>query len=362
LLRAQRSRGEIGGFLHRDQRHELDQMVLDDVAGRADAVVVSGPAAEADVLGHRDLHVVDVVAVPDRLEKLVGEPEREDVLDGLLSEVVVDPEDRVLGEHRAHHVVELAGALEIVTEGLLDHDAAPRTVVRTRAASALEVPADGGEVVGWDRQVEGVVPGRSAVRLQFGQHLREPVEALVVVEGPGDESQSLRKLLPDLVTERRAAALPGLLPGELRELLGAPATSTEAHQREAGRQQAAVGEIVDRRDELLLGQVSGDPEDHQTRGTRDPGEPTVTRVPERVDPVRAVVLVPGAGHDPDGISSTRLRTVSINPSQAVTNFSTPWRSSRPKTSSRSMPSARRASSVAREASPVPRTVSPSSAP
>ena len=43
-------------------------MVLDDVTGRADPVVVAGPAADADVLGHRDLHVVDVVVVPDRLE------------------------------------------------------------------------------------------------------------------------------------------------------------------------------------------------------------------------------------------------------------------------------------------------------
>jgi hypothetical protein len=74
-------------------------VVLDDVAGGADAVVVAGAAADADVLGHRDLHVVDVVAVPDRLEHGVAEPERQDVLHRLLAEVVVDAEDRLLGEH-----------------------------------------------------------------------------------------------------------------------------------------------------------------------------------------------------------------------------------------------------------------------
>ena len=55
-------------LLHRDQRHQLEQVVLDDVARGADAVVVAGAAADADVLGHGDLHVVDVVGVPERLE------------------------------------------------------------------------------------------------------------------------------------------------------------------------------------------------------------------------------------------------------------------------------------------------------
>ena len=52
----------------------------------------------ADVLGRGDLDVVDVVAVPDRLEQPVGEAEREHVLDGLLAQVVVDAEDLVLVE------------------------------------------------------------------------------------------------------------------------------------------------------------------------------------------------------------------------------------------------------------------------
>ena len=49
-------------LLHRGQRQQLQQVVLDDVAGRADAVViVAGASPDADVLGHGDLHMVDVV-------------------------------------------------------------------------------------------------------------------------------------------------------------------------------------------------------------------------------------------------------------------------------------------------------------
>ena len=100
-------------------------MVLDHVAGRADAVVVAGPATKADVLGHGDLHVVDVVGVPDRLEQLVGEAQRQDVLHGLLAEVVVDAEHRLLGEDVVDDLVELARALQVVRERLIDHHPAP---------------------------------------------------------------------------------------------------------------------------------------------------------------------------------------------------------------------------------------------
>jgi hypothetical protein len=38
--------------------------------------------------GDRDLHVIDVLAVPDRLEDTVGQSKRQDVLDGLFAEVI----------------------------------------------------------------------------------------------------------------------------------------------------------------------------------------------------------------------------------------------------------------------------------
>ena len=109
LLGLQFGRAEADRLLHRGERQQLDQVVLDDVARGADAVVVAAAAAETDVLGHGDLHVVDVVRVPDRFEQLVGEPQRQDVLHGLLAQVVVDAEHRLLREDAVDHLVELAG-------------------------------------------------------------------------------------------------------------------------------------------------------------------------------------------------------------------------------------------------------------
>ena len=53
-------------------------------------------AFHADRFGHGDLHMVDAVAVPDRLEHAIGKAQRHDVLDRFFAEEVVDPENLVL--------------------------------------------------------------------------------------------------------------------------------------------------------------------------------------------------------------------------------------------------------------------------
>ena len=59
---------EVDRRLHRHQAEQLQHVVLDHVAERAGAVVVAGAGADPEVLGGGDLDVVDVVAVPQRLE------------------------------------------------------------------------------------------------------------------------------------------------------------------------------------------------------------------------------------------------------------------------------------------------------
>ena len=88
-------------------------------------LVVAGAALDADRLGDGDLDVVDVVAVPDRLEQDVGEAEGEDVLDRFLAEVVVDAVDLPLGERLRHLLDQLAGGREVVTERFFDDDPLP---------------------------------------------------------------------------------------------------------------------------------------------------------------------------------------------------------------------------------------------
>ena len=110
------------GRLHRDERQDLQQVVLHDVAQRADRVVERAPVLDAEVLGHRDLDRLDVLAVPERLEEGVREAEVHDVLHRLLAQEVVDPEEALLGEDRGQTLVQLACGGEIGTERLLDDE------------------------------------------------------------------------------------------------------------------------------------------------------------------------------------------------------------------------------------------------
>ena len=76
--------------------------------------------------------MVDVVAVPDRLEHAVREAHREEVLHRLLAEVVVDPEDLRLVEDLVHARVELSRRGEVGAERLL-HDHARALVQPQRS-------------------------------------------------------------------------------------------------------------------------------------------------------------------------------------------------------------------------------------
>ena len=109
--------------LHRRRGDHLHQVVDDDVAERADRVVEVAAILDAEALGHRDLDAREVVAVPDRLEHRVREPQVEDLLQAHLPEVVVDPVELRLVDVLVQLGGERARGGEVVAERLLDDDA-----------------------------------------------------------------------------------------------------------------------------------------------------------------------------------------------------------------------------------------------
>src|SRR6185503_7128085 len=118
-----------------EQRNDLQQMVLHDVTDRANLVVEAATPLNAEALGHRDLHAIDEIAVPDRLEEAIGETEIQQVLHCLLAEVVIDAEHRRLGEDLMQRAVEGLRGSEVAAERLLDDY--PRIRGTTRVGQAL---------------------------------------------------------------------------------------------------------------------------------------------------------------------------------------------------------------------------------
>ena len=93
------------------------------VAISAGLLVKSDAIADVQRLGHVDLDMVDEIAIPDRLEEAVGEPEGKNILRRLLAEEMVDAEDLVFAEDGVQLCIERDRAFEIRAERLLHDDA-----------------------------------------------------------------------------------------------------------------------------------------------------------------------------------------------------------------------------------------------
>ncbi len=120
---------------HGQERDNLEQVVLNHVAQAPRGLVEGAPPVHAELLGKGDLDTGDVVAIPDRFQERIGKAEVEDVHDRLLPQEMIDPEDRVLGEHRPRDGVEFARGGQIAAERLFDDD--PRVVRQTGSADPL---------------------------------------------------------------------------------------------------------------------------------------------------------------------------------------------------------------------------------
>ena len=120
-------------------------------------LVKLAPVLDADGLRRRDLHMVDMLAVPYRLEQSVGEAQHHDVLHRFLAEEMIDPVDLMLLQRLEDLGVERFGRRQIVAEGFFDHDPAPLAVVfRHQARSAKAGDRRGKETIG-DGEVEEAV-------------------------------------------------------------------------------------------------------------------------------------------------------------------------------------------------------------
>ena len=241
-------------------------MVLEDVADRAGVLVVAGAGLDPDRLGDGDLDVVDELAVPDRLEDPVREAEREHVLDRLLAEVVVDPEDLVLAEVLEQRGRQLLCRGEVVAERLLDDEPRPAAVVATLA----ERLDDGGKGRRRHGEVEDAVAAELLLLVELLDEVVELVLAARVREVGGDPVELRGKLVPGVLPERVARVLLDGVPHVLPERVVVAVGARDADDREARRQQPANRQRVERGHDLLVRQVAGGAEDDERAGIRRP--------------------------------------------------------------------------------------------
>ena len=223
-------------------------MVLHDVAQRADWVVEVAAVLHTEVLGHRDLHGLDAVAIPQRFDDRIREPDVADVHRRLFAQEVVDAVDLPLLQVSTQLVVERLGRRKIMSERLFHHD--PGVLGEAGAGEAVHDPA---EQRGRDLQIEHRV---AASTDGCGDLLIGPR----IGEIAGHHGQPSCEPGEDVVVHRFAGGLDGG-PGMLAQGVGGPVVESDADDRAI--EQTAPLQAVQRPERHLPGQVPGDAEDHQ---------------------------------------------------------------------------------------------------
>jgi hypothetical protein len=203
---------------------------------------------DTEALGHGDLHALHVVPVPDRLEEGVVEPEQQQVLHRLLAEIVVDAEDRRLLEGAVQRLVERARRSKVASERLFDHQ--PRPVGATRLPQPLD---DDAEHAGGDGQVMG---GTASLAQLTAERLEGGGIGIVAAH----VAEALEQLADDRLIDRLDVLLQAIA-GTRLKLLEGPGGVRHADDRHV--QVAAPGHVIERGEDLLVGQISAGAEEDE---------------------------------------------------------------------------------------------------
>ncbi len=224
----------------------------DHVAKGARGFVERRARVQAQRLGHIDLHVIDEVTIPDRLEQAVGKSKRQNVLRRLLPQEMVDAEDLLLREHLVQLRVQRHRAREIRAEGLLHHDA------RALHELGLAQQAHRGQgSIGRHAQI--VEPPALSLEGPLGslhggpERLRSGRQRDVV--------QTLREAVPVIVLRLARGELVQRLLCTRAETLGIEVVERHADHPAAG-DEADAGQVEESGQQLAPRQVAGGSHEH----------------------------------------------------------------------------------------------------
>ncbi len=123
-------------------------MVLDHIADRPGGVVKLTPPLDAELFSHRDLHTLDEIPIPDRLQKTIGKAKEQKIEDCLFTQIMVDTKDFRFRKHRMKCGIQLLGRGKVVSKGLLDNDA--RILDAARFCEGLD---DTCKEIGWNCEI-----------------------------------------------------------------------------------------------------------------------------------------------------------------------------------------------------------------
>src|SRR5678815_1486551 len=129
-------------------------MVLDHVTHGASLLVVAAATFHADCFSVRNLHMIDVLMVPQRFEDAVAEAKHQQVLNSFLAEVFIEAEDLVFVKDGRELDVQGLRTRKMVTEWFFYNDPSPTGCCGASHARATKLARKDTEEVRSSGEVE----------------------------------------------------------------------------------------------------------------------------------------------------------------------------------------------------------------
>ena len=253
----------VAGASIGDERCQLQHVALNHVPQRACRFVERRAVLDSQRFRRRYLHVVDVIAIPKRLENSVAEPKYQQVLDGLLSEVMVNPVDLRLIEYAQNLLVQIARRRAVMAKRLFDDHARPRTfpfgLRQTRAAQAARSHADKHPEESPDKR-DGC--RQAVLAVEFVKPLRQPSEGFRIVVISAEILHLLHEFLAFVSCFRPTFTFARASSAVTPEIVIAHLRARKSEEPEPRRQTRVPRQIEQRRQQLSARQISRRAEHH----------------------------------------------------------------------------------------------------
>src|SRR5581483_959053 len=178
--------------------------------------VIATALFDANFFRRRDLHAIDVTAVPDRLENRIAKTENQNVLHRLFPEIMIDAIDLILFKNLLNLPVQVLCRFQIAAERFLDHDASPVRFVLLRQADFAESLDNRRKVLRRGGEIKEVIPISLSFIVDLLDRFLNSRESLIVVEITGEVKETLLQPIP--------GSLFDLFRGEFIHVVAQPAT------------------------------------------------------------------------------------------------------------------------------------------
>src|SRR4029453_16594386 len=172
-------------------------MILDHITQGSSILVVASTGADAFVLSHRNLHMIDVFLIPQRFEDGIGKAHDQEILDSFLAEVVIDTKKLALVDNLRQSVINGTGTGQVPAPWVFHNYACLGPLRRLGdEASALQLLDTGDNQLGRNSEIEHAIAWNAEFIFDLFETVLESCKDGGILEGAWHVKQRPRKVRP----------------------------------------------------------------------------------------------------------------------------------------------------------------------